>query len=193
MTPLDHILSVVAIWTMMLFGLRFAAGAWLIPLVFAGWHLVRCREPGKHVCRARFRAIVDRLHVDLISAITTPWSGTLLFAGSVAIGLGYFLGSSGDAAQLVSRHPETWKAYDIATDAIAAAISVTGMSFVHGATARRRTASFVFSFALVATGIGVGIKVVTLRETGRHTLYPHSLSSQGRSCASVKRSRPANP
>lgn len=99
MTPLDHISSVVAIWTMMLFGLRFAAGAWLIPLVFAGWHLVRCREPGKHVCRARFRAIVDRLHVDLISAITTPWSGTLLFAGSVAIGLGYSLGSSGDAAR----------------------------------------------------------------------------------------------
>ena len=64
----------------------------------------------------------------------TEW---LLFAVSVAIGLGYFFGPSGDAAQLVSRHPETCKAYDIATDAIAA-----GMSFVHAATARRRTASF---------------------------------------------------
>lgn len=155
MTPLGHIVSIVAIWTMMLFGLRFAAGAgkWLIPLVIAAW-------PGEGACRARFRAVVDQLHVDLISAITTPWSGTLLFAGSVAIGLGYFFGSSGDAAQLVSRHPDTWKAYDIATDAIAAAISVTGMSFVHAATARRRTASFLVSFALIATGIGIG--VVTL-------------------------------
>ncbi|MEG3083992.1 hypothetical protein U1707_10100 [Sphingomonas sp. PB2P12] len=162
MTPLGHIVSVVAIWTMMLFGLRFAAGAgkWLIPLAVAGWHLARCRDPGRGVCRARFRAVVDQLHVDLINAITTPWSGTLLFSGSVAIGLGYFFGSSGDAAQLVSQHPDTWKAYDIATDAIAAAVSVTGMSFVHAATARRRTASFLVSFALIATGIGIG--VVTL-------------------------------
>lgn len=162
MTPLGHIISVVAIWTMMLFGLRFAAGAgkWLVPLAFAGWHLVRCNEPGKHTCRARFRVVVDQLHVDLISAITTPWSGTLLFMGSGLIGLAYFFGSSGDAAMLVSRHPETWKAYDITTDALAALISVTGMSFVHAATARRRTASFLVSFALVATGIGIG--VVTL-------------------------------
>lgn len=79
----------------------------------------------------------------MISAITTPWSGTLLFAGSVAIGLGYFFGSSGNAAQLVFRYPEAWRAYDIATDALAAAISVTGMSFVRAATARRRTVSFL--------------------------------------------------
>jgi hypothetical protein len=161
MTPLAHIVSIVAIWTMMLFGLRFAAGAgkWLLPLALAGAQLARCR-PGRRICRTRFLQVVDQLHVNLNQAITTPWSGTLLFAGSVLIGLGFFFGSSGDAAQLVSRHPEAWKSYDIATDAIAAAISVTGMSFVHAATARRRTASFLVSFALIATGIGIG--VVTL-------------------------------
>ena len=162
MTPLGHIISVVAIWTMMLFGLRFAAGAgnWLIPLTVAFGRLLRCREPGKQACRAHFKATVDKLHVDLNKAITTPWSGTLLFSGSVLIGLGYFFGSSGDAAQLISRHPDTWKNYDIVTDAVAAVISVTGMSFVHAATSRRRTASFLVSGALIATGIGIG--VVTL-------------------------------
>jgi len=162
MTPLGHIVSVVAIWTMMLFGLRFASGAskWLIPVAIAGWHLARCREPGKGTCRTRFVAVVNQMHVDLNEAITTPWSGTLLFSGSTLIGLSFFLGSSGDAAQLVAHHPTAWKGFDIVTDALAAVISVTGMSFVHAATAQRRTASFLVSFALIATGIGIG--VVTL-------------------------------
>ncbi|KQM56704.1 hypothetical protein ASE69_03565 [Sphingomonas sp. Leaf208] len=162
MTPLGHIISVVAIWTMMLFGLRFAAaaGGWLVPIGIAGWRLARCKEIDKRTCKIRFVRAVDILHLDLNRAITTPWSGTLLFAGSVLIGLSYFFGSSGDAAQLVSRYPETWKSYDIATDAAAAVMSVTGMSFVQAATAQRRTASFLVSGALIATGIGIG--VVTL-------------------------------
>lgn len=162
MTPLGHIVSVVAIWTMMLFGLRFAAaaGGWLVPVAIAGFNLARCREIDKRTCRIRFVRAVDILHLDLNRAITTPWSGSLLFAGSVLIGLGYFFGSSGDAVQLVSSHPDAWKPYDITTDALAAVMSVTGMSFVQAATAQRRTASFLVSGALIATGIGIG--VVTL-------------------------------
>jgi hypothetical protein len=162
MTPLGHIISVVAIWTMMLFGLRFAtaAGNWLVPVGIAGWHLFRCKEIDKRTCRIRFVRAIDLLHLNLNRAITTPWSGTLLFSGSVLIGLGYFFGSSGDAVQLVSRHPEAWKSYDITTDAVAAVMSVTGMSFVQAATAQRRTASFLVSGVLIVTGIGIG--VVTL-------------------------------
>jgi hypothetical protein len=162
MTPLGHIVSVVAIWTMMLFGLRFAAAAgnWLVPVAVAGWRLLCCRETDKRTCRIRFVRAVDLLHLNLNMAITTPWSGSLLFAGSVLIGLGYFFGSSGDAVQLVSRHPEAWKSYDITTDALASIMSVTGMAFVQAATAQRRTASFLVSGVLIATGIGIG--VVTL-------------------------------
>jgi hypothetical protein len=94
MTPLGHIVSVVANWTMMLFGLRFsaAAGNWLVPVTVAGWRLLRCRERDKRTCRIRFVRAVDLLHLNLNFAITPPWSGSLLFAGSVLIGLGYFLG-----------------------------------------------------------------------------------------------------
>jgi hypothetical protein len=147
---------------MMLFGLRFAAAAgnWLVPVTVAGWRLLRCRERDKRTCRIRFVRAVDLLHLNLNLAITTPWSGSLLFAGSVLIGLGYFFGSSGDAVQLVSRHPEAWKSYDITTDALASIMSVTGMAFVQAATAQRRTASFLVSGVLIATGIGIG--VVTL-------------------------------
>jgi hypothetical protein len=56
--------------------------------------------------------------------------GTILFSSSVLIGLGYFFGSLDDDSLLVSRYPETWMSYDIATDAAAAVMSVAGMSFV---------------------------------------------------------------
>jgi len=162
MTALGHIMSVVAIWTMMLFGLRFAvaAGNWLLPLAGAAWQLARCEGPDTRICRRRFLQAVDQLHIDLHSAITTPWSATLLFAGSVLIGFAFAAGSAGDAAQLVSHHPEAWTAFDIVTDCIAALAGVTGMAFVQAATSRRRTASFLVSAALVLTGLGIG--VVTL-------------------------------
>lgn len=142
MTPLGHIVSVVAIWSMMLFGIRFAVAAveWLLPvsLAFARW--ARCgRTRRMEHGRALVRAVV-RLHVDLRRAIVSPWSALLLFVGSAMIGFGY--------------------AFDVGTDAIAAALSITGMSFVLAATAQRRTASFLVSAALIATGIGIG--VVTL-------------------------------
>lgn len=162
MTPLGHIVSVVAIWSMMLFGIRFAVAAveWMIPTVraFACW--ARCGREGRmRNGRAFVRALV-KLHVDFRNAIVTPWSAPLLFLGSAMIGFGYAFGSSGDAAKLVSHAPDTWNAFDVATDAIAAALSISGMSFVLAATAQRRTASFLVSAALIATGIGIG--VVTL-------------------------------
>lgn len=162
MTPLGHIVSVVAIWSMMLFGIRFAVAAveWIIPtaLAFARW--ARCGRDGRmQNGRAVVRAVV-KLHVDFRRAIVTPWSAPLLFIGSAMIGFGYAFGSSGDAAKLVSHTPDAWNAFDVATDAIAASLSITGMSFVLAATAQRRTASFLVSAALIATGIGIG--VVTL-------------------------------
>lgn len=162
MTPLGHIVSVVAIWSMMLFGIRFAVAAveWLLPvsLAFARW--ARCgRTRRMEHGRALVRAVV-RLHVDLRRAIVSPWSALLLFVGSAMIGFGYAFGASGDAAKLVSHTPDAWNAFDVGTDAIAAALSITGMSFVLAATAQRRTASFLVSAALIATGIGIG--VVTL-------------------------------
>lgn len=162
MTALGHIASVVAIWTMMLVGLRFAvaAGNWLVPLGGAAWHLTRCEGFDTRACRRRFVRTVDQLHVDLNSAITTPWSATLLFAGSVLIGFAFAAGSAGDAAQLVSQHPEAWTVFDVVTDCLAAVAAVTGMAFVQAATSRRRTASFLVSAALVFTGLGIG--VVTL-------------------------------
>lgn len=162
MTALAHVISVVAIWTLMLFGVRFAvsAGHWLVPSAAASWRLARCRGPDHSECRARFRAVIDQLHIDLIMAIKTPWSATLLFAGSVLIGLGYFFGSAGDAAILVSAHPEHWIAFDVVTDCIASVLATTGMSFVLAAFSRHRTASFLVSGVLIATGLGIG--VVTL-------------------------------
>lgn len=46
-------------------------------------------------------------------------------------GFGYFIGLSGDAVQMVSQHPETWKPYDVATDATAAVMSVTNIILAH--------------------------------------------------------------
>lgn len=159
MTPLGHIVSTVAIWTMMLTGVRFAVGAfgWARPVLVAAWRLWRCKGPEARVCRRRFLDAIDQLHVDLNSAITTPWSGTLLFAGSALIGLGYAAGSSGDALKLVSNRPEAWAEFDIVSDCIAALLAVTGMAFVHAATARRRTASFLVSAVLIVTGLGIGV------------------------------------
>ena len=159
MTPLAHIVSVIAIWTMMLFGLRFAVAAanWLLPLGAAAWHLVRCEGRDSRQCRRRFVGAVDQLHHDLAAAITTPWSGTLLFAGSVLIGFAFAFGSAGDVAQLVARHPEAWQSVDVVTDCVAAIFAVTGMSFLQAATSLRRTASFLVSGALVLTGLGIGV------------------------------------
>jgi len=183
MTALAHVISVVAIWMLMLFGVRFAvsAGHWLVPCAAALWRVMRCRarvlwsstngrmghglapappDSDHAACAAHFRAVVDQLHAALITAIKTPWSATLLFAGSVLIGLGYFSGSLGDAARLVSTHPETWIAFDVVTDCIASVLAVTGMSFVQAAFSRHRTASFLVSGVLILTGLGIG--VVTL-------------------------------
>lgn len=159
LTPVGHVASTVAIWTMMLTGLRFAVGAfgWARPVLVAAWHLWRCKGPDTRVCRRRFLDAIDQLHVDLNSAITTPWSGTLLFAGSALIGLGYAAGSSGDAMELVSAHPDAWAVFDVVTDCVAAVLAVTGMAFVHAATARRRTASFLVSAVLIVTGLGIGV------------------------------------
>ena len=161
MTPLAHIISVTSIWTMMLYGARFAvaSGHWLMPIGVAGWHLAWCRGDGR-VCRARFRAAVDQLHVDLASAIETPWSATLFFAGCVLVGLSYLSGSMGDAIRLVSLHPDAWVAFDVVTDCLAAVLSVTGISFVMAGFSRHRTASFLVSGVLVLTGLGIA--VVTL-------------------------------
>jgi len=161
MTALGHVVSVIAIWSMMLFGLRFAidAGGWLGPVGRAAWHLARC-DGDRRTCFRRFRHAVDQLHVDLAGAIQTPWSATLLFGGAVMIGFGYAAGSAGDAVKLVSAAPDRWSTFDIVTDCIAAVLAVTGMSFVLAATARRRTASFLVSAVLIGTGAGIG--VVTL-------------------------------
>lgn len=162
MTPLGHIVSVVAIWAMMLFGLRFAIAAteWMLPVVAAFWRLMRCGKTARVASGRQFVHAVVRLHVDFKRAIVTPWSAPLLFVGSALIGFGYAFGSAGDAAQLVSRNPDAWKAFDVATGAIAAVLSITGMSFVLAATSQRRTASFLVSAALIGTGVGIG--VVTL-------------------------------
>lgn len=162
MSDVAHVISVVAIWTLMLFGIRFSvsAGHWLVPCAGAAWRLARCRGPDHSECRARFRAVVDQLHVDLITAIKTPWSATLLFAGSVLIGLGYFFGSAGDAARLVSARPDHWITFDVVTDCLASILATTGMSFVLAAFSRHRTASFLVSGVLILTGLGIG--VVTL-------------------------------
>jgi hypothetical protein len=162
MTPLGHIISIVAIWAMMLFGLRFAIAAteWMLPVTAAFWRLVRCGKAGRTACARGFIRAVAKLHIDFRRAIVTPWSGPLLFIGSALIGFGYAFGSAGDAMKLVSRRPETWQAFDVGTDAIAAVLSITGMSFVLASTAQRRTASFLVSAALIGTGIGIG--VVTL-------------------------------
>lgn len=161
MTALGHIVSVVAIWSMMLFGIRFTVDAcgWLRPVVGAALHIARCDEP-RRACLRRFRRTVDQLHLDLADVIKSPWSALLLFGGAVLIGVGYACGSAGDVARLVSHNPERWLTFDIVTDCMAAVAAVTGMAFVLAATARKRTASFLVSAVLVATGLGIG--VVTL-------------------------------
>lgn len=159
MTPVAHILSVTAIWTTMLFGLRFMVDAvqWLRPMRLAAWRLARCRGPSHAVCIAAFFEEVDQLHVDLRKAMTTPWSATLLFGGCSLVGLGFVFSCLGDTFQLVTRDIAGWRTFDVVTDCIGALCAVAGMSFVQAATARRRTVSFVVSAALVVTGLGIGI------------------------------------
>ena len=158
MTPLGHILSVTAIWTATLIGLRFAVDAiqWLRPMRLALWRLARCTGPSNDVCRANFYAEVAKLHDDLRAAMTTPWSATLLFLGSILIGFGIVSLNAGEAAQLVTRNPEGWRTFDIVTNCAGALLAVTGMSFVQAATARHRTVSFMISAVLVLTGAGIG-------------------------------------
>lgn len=112
---------------------------------------------GRGHCREEFWQEVEQLHVDLRLAMTTPWSATLLFMGSILIGLGFAFSCAGDSAQLVTGDIAGWRAFDVATDCIGALCGVTGMAFVQAATARRRTVSFIVSAALVLTGLGIGI------------------------------------
>lgn len=158
LTPVGHILSVVSIWSMMLYGARFAqsAGNWLVPIAGSLWHLAICRGDRRR-CRARFRQSVDQLHIDLVDAIQTPWSATLFFGGALLMGLAYCCGSVGDAFRLVSTQPDQWLAFDVASDCVAAVLSVTGMSFVMAGFSRHRTASFMVSAGLVVTGFGVAV------------------------------------
>ena len=159
MTPLGHVASVIAVWSMMLFSLRFAVGAinWLLPLIRAAYRLARCTEVDKRFCRRQFVPSVDRLHLDLNRAITTPWSGTLLFTGSILIGGGLAAGCVGDVMKLLTKAPDAWEVFDVVGDCIAAVMSITGMAFVHAATSQRRTASFLVSGALIASGLGIGL------------------------------------
>jgi hypothetical protein len=159
MTPLGHVASVVAIWTMMLFGLRFAVGAiqWLLPLIVATYRLIRCTQEDRRFCRKQFVHALDRLHLDLNRSITTPWSGTLLFLGSALIGFGYAAGCVGDVMKLLTKMPDAWEAFDVVSDCIAAVLSICGMAFLHAATSQRRTASFFVSGALIVSGLGIGL------------------------------------
>lgn len=158
MTPLGHILSVTAIWTATLIGLRFAVDAiqWLRPLRLALWRLARCTGPTHDVCRAAFHAEVDRLHDDLRGAMIAPWTAVLLFGGCALLGFGIVSLNAGEAAQLVTRNPDGWRTFDIVSNCIGAALAVTGMSLVQAATARHRTAALMVSIALILTGAGVG-------------------------------------
>jgi len=162
MTALGHVISTAAIWWLMLTGARFGVASvqWLGPAHRALWRLARCREAGRVQCKADFRATIERLHVDLRDAMTAPWSASLLFVGSALIGFGFMSGCAGDMAKLISRTPETWEAFDVVTDCIAAGMAVTGMAFVQAVTATHRTASLMVSIGLVITGLGIG--VVTL-------------------------------
>ncbi|WP_374295147.1 hypothetical protein [Sphingomonas sp.] len=158
MADLAHIISVAAIWTLMLTGLRFAVAAiqWLRPARRALWRLLRCSEPGRLRCRADFRAAIDRLHDDLRDAMTAPWSASLLFVGSALIGLGFMAGSAGDIAVALSSEPERWQTFDMAGDCLAALLAVTGMGFVQAVTATHRTVSLLMQAGLVLTGLGIG-------------------------------------
>jgi len=151
MTALAHIAGVVAVWTLLLFGLRFVVDGcgWLRPL---SAELVRMIG-GK---RGGLRAVVDQLHVDLVAAIVSPWSATLLFGGAALIGLGYAAGAIGDVARLVSAEPRAWDLFDVVSDCVAAILAVTGMSCVLAATSDQRRASFGVSLILVLTGVGIG-------------------------------------
>lgn len=146
MTPVAHIATITAVWTMMLFGLRFFVDA-------LGWVRPVIRSIGKP--RREMRRVVDQLHDDLIAKIVSPWSATLLFGGGALIGLGYASGSSGDIAVLLSKDT-SWTVFDVVTDCIAAVFAVTGMSCVLAATSDRRRVSFAISAVLVLTGAGIG-------------------------------------
>ncbi|WP_294260806.1 hypothetical protein [uncultured Sphingomonas sp.] len=162
MTPLGHIAGTIAIWAMMLFGLRFSVAAiqWLRPVRQSLWHLARCEGPDRTACFAAFNTALDQLHLDLHSAMRTPWSVPLLFSGSALVGLAFATGCIGDAMMLVTRQRAAWEQFDLIADCFAAVFGIPGMALVHAATARRRTVSFSISALLVLTGFGVG--VVTL-------------------------------
>ena len=72
-------------------------------------------------------------------------------------GGGLAAGCVGDVMKLLTKAPDAWEVFDVVGDCIAAVMSITGMAFVHAATSQRRTASFLVSGALIASGLGIGL------------------------------------
>jgi hypothetical protein len=155
---LIHIAGVTAVWVIFLSAIRFAVagmrGLW--PVLVARWHLLTCPARDKRSCQRRFGEAMDRLHLEFFAAVTSPWSVALLCGGMAMIGVGLSLGSVGDIAQLVSKHPTLLDAFDRGTDCLSAACTCTGMAMVLAALSKRRPLSTLISLGFVATGLGVG-------------------------------------
>jgi len=158
-SQLVHIAGVMAVWVIFLSAVRFAAAGshGLRPVAACLWHLMHCPAPNRADCRRRLLASLDRQYSEMLIAITTPWSVTLLFLGVVLLGGGLSLGSLGDVVQLVARSPNRLEGFDRGLDLGGAVLMCSGMAGIHAAITKRRSLSFLTSCCFAVTGLGIGV------------------------------------
>ncbi|WP_188699412.1 hypothetical protein [Sphingomonas prati] len=154
-----HVVGVTAVWIIFLSALRFIAvsGHGLKPVLLCLKRVARSRNATWADRRRWFGQSLDARYADLIIALTTPWSGLLLFGGMTLIGLGLSFGSVGDVVQLVARLPDRWSAFDRSMDFAGAIALSLGMSAVHAAVTRKRSLSVYVSIGFAVMGLGIGV------------------------------------
>ncbi|MFD1952107.1 hypothetical protein ACFSGX_15140 [Sphingomonas arantia] len=154
-----HVVGVTAVWIIFLSALRFIAVSLhgLRPVLHSIRRMTRARKATWADRRRWFGASLDAQYANLIIALTTRWSGVLLFGGMTLIGLGLSFGSVGDVVQLVARLPDRWNAFDRSMDFAGAIALSLGMSAVHAAVTRKRSLSIYVSIAFALMGLGIGI------------------------------------
>jgi hypothetical protein len=153
-----HIVGVTAVWIIFLSAIRFGlvGVAGMKPIVSCLFHIMRARHATWRDRGVWFTASLDRQYQELIIALTTRWSGVLLFGGIAMLGWGLFWGSIGDVAQLVSRAPKSWDGFDRGSDLAGAVLLALGMSSIHAAVTRKRSLSLWVSIGFAIMGVGIG-------------------------------------
>jgi hypothetical protein len=157
---LAAILNTTALWlSLCSAGILATAGATpLRQVALAGWQSLWCknRDPGD--CFVPVARELDRLYMRLLSALTTPFSAFLLYAGAAMIGgglAGIFCGAimRGVNYSLPLADAIRWTFTPILC---------VGIALLRAAISPKRTLSAWISGALILAGIGIGVVTGTM-------------------------------